>query len=116
MVVKDDNNPEWIWGVDISEVDGRYLMLYINKDTDRVRFHHFVCIFILCLLTLTFHYFRHQKNKLWVTDLKKNEIGPNMKWDKLVDTFDAAQEVLVQPHFLSARKFSCFTHVLFDTR
>jgi len=77
LVVKDDENPEWMWSADISEVDGRYLILYINKDTDR-------------------------KNKLWIADLANNEIGPDMKWDKVVDDFDAAHEMLVTLSFCSA--------------
>lgn len=32
---------------------------------------------------------------LWITDLEKNEIGPNMKWEKLIDTFDAEHDMLV---------------------
>jgi prolyl oligopeptidase len=34
--MKDPENPEWLWQVDISEIDGRYLALYISKDTSRV--------------------------------------------------------------------------------
>jgi len=46
LVMKDDENPEWIWGVDISEVDGRYLALYIAKDTAMVRFQYFPSLLI----------------------------------------------------------------------
>ncbi|KZP21737.1 hypothetical protein FIBSPDRAFT_740187 [Athelia psychrophila] len=69
LVMKDPENPEWMWGMDITETDGRYLSLYVLKNSDR-------------------------KNMLWVTDLETNEIGPNMKWDKLVNTFDAEYDVL----------------------
>lgn len=33
---KDDANPEWLWGTEISEVDGRYLIMSVAKDTSRV--------------------------------------------------------------------------------
>lgn len=29
-------------------------------------------------------------NKVWIADLQDNEIGPNMKWHKVVDNFDAS--------------------------
>lgn len=31
----------------------------------------------------------HQKNLLWIADLEKTTIGENIKWDKLVDEFNA---------------------------
>lgn len=34
--MKDDQNPEWMWSVDVSEEDGKYLFLYILRDTSRV--------------------------------------------------------------------------------
>ncbi|KAF4574478.1 hypothetical protein EYR36_005813 [Pleurotus pulmonarius] len=69
LVHKDDANPEWMWSVDVSDQDGRYLTMYVVKDTSR-------------------------KNLVWVTDLQENEIGPNMKWDKIVDEFEAEYEVV----------------------
>ena len=36
LVYKDDSNPEWFWGAEVSEEDGRYLILYVSKDTSRV--------------------------------------------------------------------------------
>jgi hypothetical protein len=33
-----------------------------------------------------------QKNKLWIADLKETEVGPKIKWNKIIDTFDAAYE------------------------
>lgn len=69
LVMKDPENPEWMWSMDITETDGRYLSMYVLKNSDR-------------------------KNLLWVTDLETNEIGPNMKWDKIVNTFDAEYDVL----------------------
>jgi hypothetical protein len=34
-----------------------------------------------------------QKNLLWVADLQENEIGQNIKWEKLVDEFKAEYEM-----------------------
>lgn len=36
-----------------------------------------------------------QKNLLWVADLEKDEIGPNLKWTKFINEFDASYETLV---------------------
>ncbi|KAF7969402.1 hypothetical protein HWV62_27391 [Athelia sp. TMB] len=69
LVMQAPAHPEWMWGMDITESDGRYLSLYVLKNSDR-------------------------KNMLWVTDLHANEIGPDMKWDKLVDSFEAEYDVL----------------------
>jgi prolyl oligopeptidase len=35
--MKNDEEPDWQWHMGVSELDGRYLELYINKDTSRVR-------------------------------------------------------------------------------
>lgn len=64
LVVKDDAHPEWMWHVEVSEVDGRYLILSVSRDTAR-------------------------KNLMWIADLEKNTIDQNINWDKLVDDFDA---------------------------
>lgn len=69
LVMKSDENPEWMFSTEVSEMDGKYLSLYINRDTAR-------------------------KNMLWIADLEENEIGPNMKWTKLVDEFDAEFDVI----------------------
>ena len=37
LVYKDGSNPTWMWGTEVTEVDGRYLMLSVTKDTSRVR-------------------------------------------------------------------------------
>ena len=37
LVYKDESNPTWMWGTEVTEVDGRYLMLSVTKDTSRVR-------------------------------------------------------------------------------
>ncbi|KAF8576207.1 hypothetical protein K439DRAFT_1649348 [Ramaria rubella] len=65
LVLEDRENREYMFGIDVSEVDGRYLILEISRDTSR-------------------------KNKLWIADLNENEIGPDIKWNKIVDTFEAS--------------------------
>ncbi|KAI0346955.1 hypothetical protein BDW22DRAFT_1321836 [Trametopsis cervina] len=65
LVYKDDSNPEWFWSAEVSEVDGRYLILSVSRDTSR-------------------------KNLLWIADLQHNTIGQHMRWIKVVDEFDAA--------------------------
>lgn len=37
LVMKDASNRDWMWGTQVSEVDGKYVALYVNKDTSRVR-------------------------------------------------------------------------------
>ncbi|QRW15681.1 carbohydrate esterase family 10 protein [Rhizoctonia solani] len=55
----------------VTSPDGRYLILYVSRDTAR-------------------------QNLLWVTDLEdpSNPIGPNMKWIKLIDDWEASYSVL----------------------
>jgi hypothetical protein len=36
LIWKDDANPEWLFGVQLSESDGKHLALYIFRDTARV--------------------------------------------------------------------------------
>ncbi|KAH8829968.1 prolyl oligopeptidase [Flagelloscypha sp. PMI_526] len=69
IVYQDPANPHWMFYAGITELDGRYLFLYQTKDTSR-------------------------KNLLWVTDLESNEIGPNMKWTRLIDEWDAQYHVI----------------------
>ena len=33
-----------------------------------------------------------QKGLLWIADLEKDAIGPNMQWDKVIDEFEANYE------------------------
>ncbi|EGN96818.1 hypothetical protein SERLA73DRAFT_124603 [Serpula lacrymans var. lacrymans S7.3] len=81
LVIKDAEHPEWMWGASVSEVDGRYLVLYVSRDTAK-------------------------KNLLWVTDLKENQIGQNMKWDKLIDEFEAEYGLIAN----DATKFFLLTN------
>ncbi|KAI0786495.1 prolyl oligopeptidase [Abortiporus biennis] len=64
LVYKDEEHPDWMWGTEITEVDGRYLLLHVSKDTSR-------------------------KHLLWIADLKNDTIGPNLKWDKVIDEYEA---------------------------
>ncbi|KAF9821009.1 hypothetical protein IEO21_00986 [Rhodonia placenta] len=64
LVHKDEAHPEWMWGTEITELDKRYLLLTITRDTA-------------------------PKNSLWIADLKAQAIGPNIQWDKLVDDYVA---------------------------
>ncbi|KAI0722036.1 prolyl oligopeptidase [Cerioporus squamosus] len=69
LVYKDESNPEWMWGTEITEVDGRYLLLSIRRDTSR-------------------------KNLLWIADLHEGSIGQNMRWNKVIDQFQANYEYI----------------------
>ncbi|KAF9457998.1 prolyl oligopeptidase [Collybia nuda] len=68
LIMSDKENPTWMWSVDITE-DGRYIILYTMKDSSK-------------------------KNLLWIADLEKNEIGPNIKWNKIQDAFDAEFHII----------------------
>ncbi|GJJ16277.1 hypothetical protein Clacol_010573 [Clathrus columnatus] len=64
LIAEDPNNPEYMFDMEVSEVDGKYLILSIRRDTSR-------------------------KNTLWIADKTVNELGSNIKWFKVIDTFDA---------------------------
>ncbi|TCD60280.1 hypothetical protein EIP91_010432 [Steccherinum ochraceum] len=64
LVMKDEANPTWIFGAEVSEVDGRYLILSILRDTS-------------------------WRNSVWIADLEKQAIGQDLQWNKVVDGFDA---------------------------
>ncbi|KAG6888631.1 hypothetical protein C0995_006875 [Termitomyces sp. Mi166 len=68
LIYSDKTNPEWMWGVDITD-DGKYIILYTSKDSSR-------------------------KNMLWIADLKQNEIGPNIKWNKIIDEFESEYHII----------------------
>ncbi|BGP07293.1 hypothetical protein JCM10049v2_003124 [Rhodotorula toruloides] len=61
LVYKDESNPEWMFSAGGTE-DGRYVVMTQSRDTAR-------------------------SNLLWISDLQEegNEIGPNMKWQKVVN-------------------------------
>ncbi|KAG6916377.1 hypothetical protein DXG01_007098 [Tephrocybe rancida] len=68
LIHSDKSNPEWMWSVDITD-DGKYILLYTVKDTSR-------------------------KNLLWIADLEQNEIGPNIKWNKIVDEYEGEYHII----------------------
>ena len=35
--MEDRSHPQYMWGAGISEIDGKYLELYVSRDTSRVR-------------------------------------------------------------------------------
>ncbi|PSS31987.1 hypothetical protein PHLCEN_2v2229 [Hermanssonia centrifuga] len=65
LVYKDHTEPEWFFGAEVSETDGKYLIMSVSKDTSR-------------------------KNLLWIANLENDKIGENMQWDKIIDEFDAS--------------------------
>ncbi|PFH50576.1 hypothetical protein AMATHDRAFT_193040 [Amanita thiersii Skay4041] len=67
LVHRDPANPEWMFSAEVTD-DGDYLVLYTMKDTAR-------------------------KNLLWIVNLRENEIGPNMKWRKICDTYEAEYDL-----------------------
>ncbi|KAI0034395.1 prolyl oligopeptidase [Vararia minispora EC-137] len=69
LVMKNSERPEWMWGTSVTEIDGRWLVLYTSRDTSR-------------------------KVKVWVADLEKDTIGQNLSWIKLIDDFEASYEVI----------------------
>ncbi|CAE6472035.1 unnamed protein product [Rhizoctonia solani] len=71
LVMKDDDHPTYMWGTQVTSPDGRYLILYVSRDTAR-------------------------QNLLWVTDLEdpSNPIGLEMKWTKLINEWEASYSVL----------------------
>ncbi|TCD62958.1 hypothetical protein EIP91_006189 [Steccherinum ochraceum] len=69
LVMKDASNPTWMFGIEITEVDGRYAIMTTTKDTSR-------------------------KHLLWIADLEKEAIGQNLQWNKLIDSFDAKYEYI----------------------
>ncbi|KAG8895004.1 hypothetical protein FRB99_000820, partial [Tulasnella sp. 403] len=68
LVFKDPENPEHLFGVSITEFDGRWLELYTSRDTSH-------------------------KNKLWLADLHADKIGPNLRWYKVINDFDAEYSI-----------------------
>ncbi|KAG9092555.1 hypothetical protein FRC06_011880, partial [Ceratobasidium sp. 370] len=71
LVMKNDDEPNYMWGTSVTSPDGRYLALYVSRDTAR-------------------------QNLLWITDLEdeSNPIGPNMKWIKLINEWDAEYSII----------------------
>ncbi|KAF9526276.1 prolyl oligopeptidase [Crepidotus variabilis] len=68
LIFQDKEHPEWMYGIDLTE-DGKYLLLYTSKDTSR-------------------------RNKLWIAEYDPKNIGPNIKWNKVVDNYDGEYDVV----------------------
>ncbi|KAI0052627.1 prolyl oligopeptidase [Auriscalpium vulgare] len=81
LIMKNPDEPEWMWGASLPELDGQWLTLSISRDTAR-------------------------KNLLWVADLSQETIGPNINWIKLVTDFTAEYYVIGY----DASKFYIFTN------
>lgn len=69
LVVKDPEHPEWMWGARVTEEDPKWLVLNVSRDTSR-------------------------KQLLWIADIEKDAIGPNLNWIKLVDDFEANYDII----------------------
>ncbi|KAI7938203.1 hypothetical protein MJO28_015123 [Puccinia striiformis f. sp. tritici] len=61
LIVEDPENPSYMWGAEVSD-DGRYLILTTSKDTGR-------------------------SNRIWIADLKNQELSKQMDWSKIVNQF-----------------------------
>ncbi|TFK74350.1 hypothetical protein BDN72DRAFT_759937 [Pluteus cervinus] len=68
LIHSDPSNPEWMWGVDVTK-DARYIILSVSRDTAR-------------------------KNLLWIADLQNQAIGPDLKWNKVVNQYTAEYDVI----------------------
>nr|E2JFG1.1 RecName: Full=Prolyl oligopeptidase A [Amanita bisporigera]ADN19204.1 prolyl oligopeptidase [Amanita bisporigera] len=68
LVHEDQEHPDWVFGAEVTE-DGKYVALYTMKDTSR-------------------------KNLLWIADLGQNEVGRNMKWNKICNVFDSEYDLI----------------------
>ncbi|KAF9558232.1 prolyl oligopeptidase [Agrocybe pediades] len=68
LVYQDKTNREYMYGIDTTE-DGKYLLLYISKDTSR-------------------------KNLLWVADYSPEIIGKDIEWNKVINEFEAEYDVI----------------------
>ncbi|KIL67398.1 hypothetical protein M378DRAFT_74086 [Amanita muscaria Koide BX008] len=68
LVHEDKENPEWMFGAEVTE-DGNYVALYTMKDTSR-------------------------KNRLWIADLREEEIRQDMKWKMICNAFDAEYDLV----------------------
>ncbi|KAI0069251.1 prolyl oligopeptidase [Artomyces pyxidatus] len=69
LVMKNPEEPHWMWGTDFPERDGRWLALYVSRDTSR-------------------------KNLLWIADMEKNRIGSDIEWIKVVNDFEADYSII----------------------
>ncbi|KAF8803935.1 hypothetical protein BYT27DRAFT_7259917 [Phlegmacium glaucopus] len=68
LVYRNKENPDWMFSIDVTE-DGKYLVMYVLKDSSR-------------------------QNLLWIADFDTNDIGPNIKWIRVVGEFASEYDVL----------------------
>ncbi|KAF8696533.1 hypothetical protein AX14_001525 [Amanita brunnescens Koide BX004] len=68
VVHQDVENPDWIYDTNTSD-DGRYLYLYLFKDTSK-------------------------RNLVWVAELDGGRIGPELKWRKVINKYVADYTVI----------------------
>jgi hypothetical protein len=83
LIYQDKENPEYMFHVEISE-DEQYIFLYILKDSSRVnlsKISAFCPINDACTLL--------QQNLLRVAKFDPNNIGPDIKWNKIADEWGA---------------------------
>ena len=59
FIYKNEQEPEWLYSIDPTE-DGRFLVFTASRDTAR-------------------------SNLLWIADLQETEIGPNLKWKRVIN-------------------------------
>ncbi|KAF8622425.1 hypothetical protein AX15_007009 [Amanita polypyramis BW_CC] len=68
ILYQDKENPEWIYGAEISE-DAKYVYLYQYKDTSKL-------------------------NLMWIAELDKDGIKPDMPWRKVINEYAADYNVI----------------------
>ncbi|KAF8966430.1 prolyl oligopeptidase [Flammula alnicola] len=68
LIYQDKEHREWMFHLDVTE-DGKYIVLYVLKDSSR-------------------------QNLLWIADFDPENIGPNIKWNKVVEEWGAEYDVI----------------------
>lgn len=86
LIYQDKENPHRMFGLYVTE-DGKYIVMVIYKDCSRVRY---ILLLIPLLVLMSF-----QQNLLWIANFDKDNIGPNIKWTKVVDEFVSEYTVYV---------------------
>ena len=87
LILQSKEHREWMFSIEITE-DSKYLIVYIVRDTSRV----IDCpMIVLDIFSNAFE----QQNLLWITEFDANNIGPDMKWNKIFDEFEGEYDVYV---------------------
>jgi len=91
LILQSKEHREWMFSIEITE-DSKYLIVYIVRDTSRV---------IDCLMIVLdiFSNAFEQQNLLWITEFDTNNIGPDLKWNKIFDEFEGEYDVYVYFYF-----------------